>query len=88
MYKNISFFKVWNQVSWRLMVEERIANIGKLRTLFLECFDVFLRKKKYGSLVFANQPTVHRGGVSRGRSVAVAVTISDCCHWWHMTGEW
>ena len=27
-----------NRESWRLLVKECIANIGKLRTLFLECF--------------------------------------------------
>ena len=31
----------------------------------------------FGFLVFANQPTVHNGGVIRGGSVAVAVGVSD-----------
>ena len=30
-----------------------------------------------GSLVVANQPTGHHGGVSRGRVVAVAVDVSN-----------
>ena len=46
----------------------RIANIGKLRTPFLERFNDFLRFSNFfGFGVFANQPTVHSGGVRHAR---------------------
>ena len=41
MYDNVSSVNERNGESWRLLVEERFATIEKLRTLFLERFDVF-----------------------------------------------
>ena len=35
-----------NQESWRLLVEERVANIAKLRTPFLERFADFISLQK------------------------------------------
>ena len=43
MYKNVPSVEDRNQESWRLLVKERIANIGKLKTIFLKRFDDFLR---------------------------------------------
>ena len=40
--------------------------------MIILCFKISL-----GFGVFANQPTVHCGGVSRGGSVTVAVGVSD-----------
>ena len=62
------------QESWRLLVEERIANIGKIN---LERFDDFLRFSNFfGFWIFANQPTVQSGGVSRGGYVVVNLLAS------------
>ena len=59
-------------VVWRLLVKERIANIGIPLGLSVFCrFNIFL-----GFSVFAKQPTVHNGGVCRGRCVAVGVSDS------------
>ena len=60
---------VSESVDWRLLFKERIANIGihveVLGLCHLDdigCFEFF-----WGLGVFANQPTVHNGTVSRGR---------------------
>ena len=55
-------------VDWRLLVKERIANIGIPLDVFwvLTLLMIFLvLKTNLGSWVFANQSTVHTGGVSR-----------------------
>ena len=57
-------------VDWRLLAKRLIANIDIF--CFFYCFNDFS-----GCRVFANQPTVHTGGVTRrnlagGGSVAVA----------------
>ena len=60
-------FLAFGGLSLRLLVEERIANIG----IPLDIFAVSMIScglKFFGFLgFFANQPTVHSGGVSRGR---------------------
>ena len=55
-------------VDWRLFVEERFANIAIPLDIFEFCsFDTFLRFDIFlVTLIFANQPTLHSGGVSRG----------------------
>ena len=55
-----------NQEGWRLLVEERIANLGKQRTFFLR-FNVFWLFLFFWFWVFTNQSTVHSGGVSKVR---------------------
>ena len=55
----------WYQESWRLRVKEHIAYIEILITLFfLELFNIFGFFNLLDLLAFANQPTVHSGGVS------------------------
>ena len=75
-----------NRESWRLLVKECIAKIGKLRPLFLlkvwTIFWVWRRKKWVVGSVGVNQPTENSGGVSRGR-----VCGCDCWRWWHVTGD-
>ena len=60
-----------NRESWRLLVKEHMAKIGKLRSPFLGWFKPFvlgLKKIVVLGSVLVNQPiTVHSGGVSRGR---------------------
>ena len=55
-------------VEWRLLVEERIANIN-MPLKHVEIDQDFF--------VFANKPAVHIEGLSRGRSMAVVVGVSD-----------
>ena len=55
----------WYHESWRLWVKEHIAYIEILITLFfLEQLIIFGFFNLLDLLVFANQPTVHSGGVS------------------------
>ena len=53
-------------VDWRLLVEERMANVGiPLDVLWFLRFDDCLRFDFFwGFWVFANQPTVHNGALS------------------------
>ena len=68
MCNNVPSVNNQNWESWRILVEECIANIRQLRTplfwailwLLFNCFFCFF-------LVFLNQPTVHSGEVSRLR---------------------
>ena len=64
-----------NQESWRLLVEERIANIAKLGTSFFWNVSIkkFLLKKKMG---FGSSQTTLLG-LAGGGFVAMAVDISD-----------
>ena len=78
-------------MDWIILVEKRIANIGiPLDVIFFGHFnDLCVLKNISGLWVFADQPTVHIGGVSRvggggGGSVAVAVGVSDR---WQVTGD-
>ena len=64
-------------LDWRLLVKEHITNIGIPLDIFCCCcnFDNFYCLTKIsGFEVFANQPTVHNGGVSSGR-----VCGCGCC---------
>ena len=63
-------------VDWRLLVEERIANIGITLDVFgFWLFQIFFILYIFlGFWFFANQPTVHNGGVSRG--------MVCCCGCW------
>ena len=77
------------------MVNWSVYNIVKLDFFFtIFVFGIFL----LGCLVFANQPTVHSGGVSTGGYVAVATGVSDMkqgtndrlhmtCDIWHMAHD-
>ena len=62
-------------VDWRLLVKERIANIGTPVDVFgfllLQYFLMFRFFACFG--VFVNQPTVHNVGLSRGR------VCGGCC---------
>ena len=56
----------WHRMNWRILVKERIANIVKLEDSFspqkvVTMFCVF--EKVRFCWVFANQPTMHKGGV-------------------------
>ena len=66
-------------MDWRLLVEERSANVSISLDFFeFLSFYNFLRFDILSGFgVFANQPTVHNGGVSREGSVSVAVGASD-----------
>ena len=55
-----------NRESWRILVKKRIANIAKLKTLIFLRFDDFFAFEK-SFWIFANQPYVLGGGVSRVR---------------------
>ena len=52
-----------NRESCRLLVKERIANIGQLKIYFSWTVSI----KNLYFVVFLNQPTMHSGGVSRIR---------------------
>ena len=71
----------WKQrfsVDWRRLVEERITNLC-LNTRRFEWF--FLVLIFFSFWVFANQLTVHSGGVSsEGGSVTVVVSVRDRGH--------
>ena len=56
-------------MDWRLLIKECIANIGIPLVFFgFFGFNDFLRFEfLLGLIVFASQPTVHNGGVSRGK---------------------
>ena len=59
-------------------VKERIANIGiPLDILFFLLLWFFVFDIFFGFRVFANQPTVQIGEISRGGSVDVAVGVID-----------
>ena len=66
-----------NGIKFKLLAKDCIANRG----IALEIFWVFSGflgfESVFGYGVFANQPTVHSGGLSRGGSVTVAVGFSD-----------
>ena len=72
LFPSVCFFPSWKPrlpVDWRLLVEEGIANIAKLEDSFspqkvVTMFCVF--EKVWFFWVFASQPTVHSGRVSRG----------------------
>ena len=64
---------IWNHLDCRLLVKEHINIVAKLRNLL--CYF-----PKTNISVLANQPTVHSGGVSRGR-----VCGCSCLCWWHET---
>ena len=75
-YKNVTSVDDRNRESSRLLVKERIVDIGKPRILFLRVFGliiVFFKTKLIGLTLFANQLTVHSGGVSR-------VRVRGCWH--------
>ena len=67
------------------LAEWLIANIGSWEDIFFKAFLCFflLLSIIFNFRVFANQPTVHNGGVSKGRALAVGVT-GDMLH---MTGD-
>ena len=75
MCNNIPSVDDRNRERWGLLVKEQITNIGKLRTPFLEHFDIFflLVFLFFGFWVFAHQSTVDSGGVSR-------VRVRGCWH--------
>ena len=65
-------------MDWRLLVEDRIANIGIHLNFFFAVLMIFCLLNLFkGFGVFANQPTVPSGGVAGGESVAVAIGVSD-----------
>ena len=74
-------------VDWRLLVKNVSLIMAYLFGVFVLffCFNNFLHFDIFlGFCLFPKQPTMHSGGFSRGRSVAVAVGVSD---WWHVTPD-
>ena len=68
MYLLVPLQKTRFPVDWILVVEECIANICQPLDIFVFCcYDDFLCFEMFlGFGVFANQPSVHNGGVGRG----------------------
>ena len=68
-------------MDWRLLVKERIVNIGiPLDISGFCCFNDFLYLEYFLGFGFLpNQPTVHMGELAGGGSAAVAVGVSDRC---------
>ena len=59
-------------------MEERIPNIGIQRTpFFFSVLVIFCVFNIFGFGVFANQPTVHIGGVSRVRAHGFFALVTD-----------
>ena len=77
---------------WRLLGKECITNFGLSLDVFCRFNDVFFLLSFFCLfffsslciLVFANQPTVHSGGVTRGR-VCGCVTWHGTLDNWHRT---
>lgn len=72
-----NFLLCLNGLDWKLLVKEHIDNIGR--------FDDFFVLKSFSFVFWALQSSLlYSGWVSRGGSMAVAVSVSDR---WHVTSK-